>query len=389
MMMQILWAVSSVGKGHVIRDISIVEKLKKRSDIEIDWLAPDPAGVFLKERGYHVLEASAKLKGSGKVYHNIFKECKDVFNLTEYIKADTKLHQHDFEISESVWKGKKYDLLVGDEAFWLLSGFASNWGKKPAPFIFITDFIGTKTIKHHFSDRITTWINNLKFTYSHIGADLFVYIGYKEEIPDKRLGMFLPKGNQWAEKHCCFIKPIANFDPETIESKTELRKKLRLPLNSQIMIAQVGPEGQYKKRIGIIEKVFEQLRKEYPNTYFLMVCPEKGTKKWIHYHQYLDKLYRYFAASDFAIIQSGYGKIIELSALGIPFLAIPLDYHFEQEYIMKHRLKYYGTGKLLELRKHSPEKIASLAKEMMHLTVQPIKVDNGCEMASIILNMKN
>jgi hypothetical protein len=312
-----------------------------------------------------------------------------VFNLTEYIKADTKLHQHDFEISASAWKDKEYDLIVGDEAFWLLSGFASKWGKKPAPFIFITDFIGTKAIQHHFSDLITTWINNLKFTYSHIGTDLYVYIGSKNEIPDKKLGMFLPKGNQWAEKHCRFIKPIVNFDPETIENKTELRKKLGLPLNNRIIIAQVGPEGQYRKRIDIIEEVFEQLRHEYPNTYFIMVCPEKGAKSWIHYHHYLDKLYRYFAASDFAIIQSGYGKIIELSALGIPFLAIPLDYHFEQEYIMKYRLNYYGTGKLLELRKHSPETIKKIAIELMNVSVQPIEVDNGYEMASIILNMKN
>jgi UDP-N-acetylglucosamine:LPS N-acetylglucosamine transferase len=45
----------------------------------------------------------------------------------------------------------------------------------------------------------------------------------------------------------------------------------------------------------------------------------------------VDGLHRYFAASDFVITQSGYGKTSELSAIGVPFIAIPLDYHFEQD----------------------------------------------------------
>jgi hypothetical protein len=34
--MRILWAVSSVGKGHVIRDIAIAGQLQSLADIEID-----------------------------------------------------------------------------------------------------------------------------------------------------------------------------------------------------------------------------------------------------------------------------------------------------------------------------------------------------------------
>ena len=47
--MKILWAVSSVGKGHIMRDIAIVNQLKTLTDVEIEWLAPDPAGDFLRK----------------------------------------------------------------------------------------------------------------------------------------------------------------------------------------------------------------------------------------------------------------------------------------------------------------------------------------------------
>jgi len=63
--MKILWAVSSVGKGHIMRDLAIVNQLKISADVDIDWLAPDPAGNFLRDRGYNVLECSSRLAGSG------------------------------------------------------------------------------------------------------------------------------------------------------------------------------------------------------------------------------------------------------------------------------------------------------------------------------------
>jgi UDP-N-acetylglucosamine:LPS N-acetylglucosamine transferase len=117
----------------------------------------------------------------------------------------------------------------------------------------------------------------------------------------------------------------------------------------------------------------------------MLVGPEAATRTWIHDYRYLEKLYQYFAASDFALIQSGYGKTVELSALGVPFIAIPLDYHFEQEYLMAHRLKNDGLGKLITLRNHSPEEIAKEAQESLKQQGGSIPVDDGREIASIIL----
>jgi hypothetical protein len=383
--MQILWAVSSVGKGHIMRDIAIVNQLKTLADVEIDWLAPDPAGDFLNSRGYNVLECSSLLEGSGKTYEQVFRECTEEFNLMEYTRVETQLHKHDFRVSATAWEKNDYDVIVADEAFWLLTGFASRWGKKPAPFIFLTDFIGTKAMHSSLIDLFTAWYNNLRFSFSYMGPDLYLYVGDAEEIPDENMGFLLPGRRKWAQKHCRFVKPIVGFDPDAIQCKHALRQKLGLPEDNKLFLATIGPEGKYDQRITIIEQVFENLKRDFPDSYFIITCPEAGTKKWIHYHRFLDNLYQYFAVSDFVITQSGYGKVTELSALGVPFIAIPLDYHFEQEYLMGHRLDRYGVGKLVTMRDHNPQDIAKIVNQLLNLEMLPVEVDKGIEVANIIL----
>jgi hypothetical protein len=382
---RILWAVSSVGKGHIMRDMTIVKQLHALADVRVDWLAPDPGREFMGSRGYHVLDNSTQLLGSGKVYTQVFSSNVDEFNLIPYILADTQLHKHDFSVSAKVWKQTTYDVIVGDEAFWLLSGFASHWESKPAPFIFITDFIGTKAMQPRIRDMLVAWYNNLKFTMSHWGPDRYLYIGSAQEIPDERLGFALPRCRVWAEKHCEFVKPIVNFDVKALPDKQTLRKQLGLPQEIHLFLATVGPQGDFAHRIKKIEAIFKVLRIDFPKAHFILVCPNKGTQPWIQYELYLEGLYQYFAAADFVITQSGYGKIIELSAVGTPFIAIPLDYHFEQEYVMRHRLKKYGTGQLVTLRDHTPQQIAALVQQLLDKKVTRIEVDDGRDVARNIL----
>lgn len=383
--MRILWAVSSVGKGHVVRDIAIARQLGALEDVEIDWIAPHPAGEFLEHRGHRVLECSSRLAGSGRAYQRVFAECTDEFNLMDYIRAESKLHRRDFEVSRAAWAGKGYAVLVGDEAFWLLSGFSSRWGEKPAPFVFLTDFIGTKAMRWRVRDLWTAWTSNLGFSMSHLGPDLYVYIGEAEEIPSERFGPLLPGRRKWALRHCRFVKPIVPFDPREVPDKPALRRELGLPEAGRLFLATVGPEGNHAARTAVIERTFEELRGDFPDAHFIMVSPEPGDTPWIRHHRFLDGLHRYFAASDLVITQSGYGKVAELSALGIPFLAIPLDHHFEQEHFMRCRIDHHGAGELLTMRDHTPREIAEAARKRMERESPKLEVDSGREVAEIIL----
>jgi len=383
--MRILWAVSSLGKGHIMRDIAIVNQLQRLTDVEVDWLVPDPGGEFMRNRGYTVLDHSGLLSGSGKVYAQVFDGSSNEINLMRYTKADTRLHKHDFFVSKKAWEDKVYNVIIGDEAFWLLTGFASRWAAKPAPFIFLTDFIGVKSMQPDMNDILFAWYNNLKFTMSFLGPDIYIYIGYAEEIPDEPMGFLLPGRRSWARRHCRFVRPIVSFDPEALPNKSTLRENLGLPVHKTLFIATVGPEGDAYKRTTDIESVLELLRSDYPDAHFVMVSPEAGRKDWIQYHGYLDELYKYFAAADFVLTQSGYGKVAELAATGTPFIAVPLDFHFEQEYVMAHRLDHYGVGKIVTLRNNSPETIAAMALQLMGQGGRRVSVDDGTEVACIIL----
>jgi hypothetical protein len=387
--MKILWAVSSVGKGHVMRSMTIANRLQSMTDAEIDWLVPSPADTFMRQRGYNVLSCSSRLTGSGKAYDRVFADCTDEFNLMDYIRVETKLHKHDFLVCRKVWEKTSYDVIVGDEAFWLVSGFSSKWAKKPAPFVAITDFIGTRAMLPRIADRFTAWKNNLGFSFSHMGPDEYIFIGDPAEIPDERLGLFLPNRRKWAKNHCRFVTPVIGFDPNELPDKASLRKDLGLSEDQKVFLSVVGPEGNAAKRVHAVEQVFTRLKKDFPDAAFIMGCPKARDFPWIQYHRFLDPLPHYFAAADFVITQSGYGKVAELSALGIPFIAIPLDHHFEQEFFMGCRIDHYKTGKLMTLRDTSPEDMADTVKRLMNSVVPRISVDDGTEIAGIILDARN
>ncbi len=215
-------------------------------------------------------------------------------------------------------------------------------------------------------------------------ADVYVYIGCAGEIPDEPLGFLLPRRRAWAARHCRFVKPVVGFDPAAPVDKLELRRRLGLPTCGLVFLATVGPEGDHRTRVAYLERVFDLLRARHPGAEFILVCPEPGTRPWVRYHRRLEPLHEHFAASDFVLTQSGYGKATELAVLGVPFLAIPLDHHFEQEEYMAHRLRHHGVGRLVTLRDHTPESIAAMAEELIGRPVPRVAADDGSEIAGIV-----
>jgi UDP:flavonoid glycosyltransferase YjiC (YdhE family) len=234
-------------------------------------------------------------------------------------------------------------------------------------------------------DRLLSWYFNLSFGMSYLAPDAYVYLGHPEEIPDERFGFMLSSRRKWARRHCRFVDPIVTFDPAAFPDKRTARRKLGIK-EEKLFLAVLGPEGRSSQRMIKIESTLESLREDFPDARFVLVGALSGAKVWIQYTPYLERLYEYFAAADLVVIQSGYGKVVELSALGTPFIAIPLDHHFEQEYVMGHRLKHYGTGELVTLRDHAPAEIAAKARQLLSRPVRRIQVDDGSQVAKIVLD---
>jgi len=386
--MKILWTLSSVGLGHLMRDISIIEKILEISNLNIDLLVPKPALDKVPDK-LNLIPESYKLKGSGNAYYKVFKDCKDKFDLINFIKEDSKHYKHDFKVTIDLINTKDYSMLIGDEAFWLLSGFGMKWAKKRIPFIYITDFIGMKAMDDSIRNKMYVWFKNMQFAMTGNIPDLSIFIGSPEEIPNERFGFLLPNQRKWAKKYYNFEKPILKMDSKVGYDKIDLRDKLNLPIDKKIYLSIITNTGDYFKLFKIIENTYEIIKKKFPDSYFIMIAPEKGSRKFINYYKYLNNLYKYFYASDFVITQTGYGKIIELSALRVPFISIPLDYHFEQEYIMNHRLNFYSTGKQVLLREISSEMLFDEINNFETKESRMLDVDDGTEVAKIIIDFSN
>ena len=56
-------------------------------------------------------------------------------------------------------------------------------------------------------------------------------------------------------------------------------------------------------------------------------------------HSYVPDLYRHLAACDLAIVQGGLTTCMELTANRRPFIYVPLQHHFEQNFHVRHRLR--------------------------------------------------
>ncbi len=70
--------------------------------------------------------------------------------------------------------------------------------KKKWPFIVIHDFIGIEAASKSTAERIGVRVNNKKWIKHE--ADPSLFVGALEDIPDERVGIFLPNKRKYASE---------------------------------------------------------------------------------------------------------------------------------------------------------------------------------------------
>lgn len=388
---KILWALSSVGYGHLMRDLAAIDKLCTLSDVEVDILVPPPVDVK-KFSSHNVLEKSKQLQSSGVIYNRVLRTKNGESDLIDFIKEEDKYHEHDAKITKEILEKKSYDAIVADEAFWLLSGFARGWLEKKIPFIYISEFVGMKAMipsdeNKEFFDAV-----NFGFLYTLKNyVDLFIYFGSLNEVPDEKFGIGLPNQREWAKDNCHFNKPIVKDITKFDQSL--LRKKLFLPEDKTVILGIISGPAAYhnSKFLNLLESCFEKLQKNNDNMYFVIVDTSDNNFKrdngLIQYLKYTPNLIEYMYSSDLVITQAGLSKLAELMAMGKKFISIPMDYHFEQEYYCGLRVKAYSHASQILLRDTCSEKLYQEIQNKLKLNdeeITPIDYDDGSELAKTI-----
>ena len=145
-MKKVLFISGSLGLGHAARDLAIAGELRKTNpDLEILWMAEDPAITFLESWGEKVIPITGVKGGStdicdahGGSYHLYLAEV-----WLDWIKTFPER----VALFREVAKREKVDLVIGDETFDIFTEFTRHPELKDFRFVLIQDFLGIHHVK--------------------------------------------------------------------------------------------------------------------------------------------------------------------------------------------------------------------------------------------------
>ena len=396
-MKKILYVSGSIGMGHVTRDLAIAKELRKRNvDLEISWLADQPAKQVIKDSGENILPEADKYSNLTLQLENqakgpLLNNMKAMFNLGWSVSNQA------FEVFKGATSRQQFDLVIGDESSEILLGFKKNPSLKRMPFVFITDFVGWAAMTSSPIEKLVAFYINRSF-YSKkdlkrpaVEMDMCLFVGEEEDIPDTKLGFMLPKCREWARARCKFTGYVFPFDPSEYRDKAKVRATLGYG-KEPLVICSIGGTSIGKELLLLCGHSYQLIKKKLPEVRMILVCGPRLSAESLHVPQgvevkgYVPNLYQHFAASDLAIVQGGGTTTMELAALRRPFLYFPLQQHYEQQVQVAGVLKRHGAGINMTYSKTTPESLAeaiisNIGKEV---TYAPIPTDGAQKAAQLI-----
>jgi len=394
---RILFISGSLGLGHITRDIAIANEIRAvRSDIDIHWLASYPASLMLGENGERLLpEASDYLD------ENLIAEstsCGFKLNLFRYALAFRRQWQHNVDLVSRVTTREKYDLLIGDETYDLVSAYRQRPDLKKSPFVMIYDFVGFDAMTYAPMERLGIWLMNRTWSSGFPDSppvyDLGIFVGEPDDVPDRPFGFLLPNRRAFALARYEFVGYILPFRADEYSDCKEIRSKLGYS-NQKLIICAIGGTSIGRELLELCGKAFPLIKEKIPDARMILITGPRlagdciNVPEGVEIREYVPALYQHFAACDLAIVQAGGTTTLELTALGKPFLYFPIEGHCEQENYVGGRLARHHAGIRMKLSETSPQ---SLAEEAAHIIGKkmdyaPIPVDGARKAARLIAEL--
>ena len=389
----VLFISSSIGLGHAARDLAIAKELKKRNpDIEISWLAGDPARRVIEEAGEYLLPECELLGEDSSLAEKVSNGFK--LNVNKYLFTVLLEWRKSITAISRLTKEKKFDLIIADEAYELIVAFLLFPGiKKKAPFVMIYDFFGFEATTKNPFEKLGTYIWSLAWvTGNRIPwvEDLSLFVGNVEDIADKSYGVFLPNARKHAEKHYQFLGNILPFNPQDYSDTAEMKRRLGFG-TGPLIICSVGGTAIGVDLLNLCSRTYRILQDQLPELQMVLIGGPRidpssiVMTEGIQIKGYVPKLYEYFAACDLAIVQGGGTTTMELAALNKNFLYFPLEEHFEQK-LVSDKLARLGAGVKMSFSETDESILSKAVLENLGKTVEDhqIRIDGAVKAAEYI-----
>ena len=396
---KILFISGSLGLGHIGRDLEIVKMLRKFNlDLQVSWLADNPATTVLKEAGEKLLPEAELITHGNRELKSKAKNHR--VNLTRWVMNMRKDWSKNAKIVIEVIQRENFDLVIGDETYDLGIELLRDPNLKQFPFVIIYDFLGLDRVTNNPIDTITTYYTNRLWTkiITHKPKlyDKTIFIGEIEDIQNKKFGLLMPNRRTLAEKYFEFIGYILTFDPKDYMDKDKIRKILGYN-KDPLVICSIGGTSAGKELLDLSIKAVPMIRKEIPDFKMMLILGPEVPLDYVKPIEgvtvtgYLPNLYKHLAAADLAIVTGGGTITLELTALQKPFLYFPLENHFEQEIAVAQRCKRHKAGLRMDFSKTTPK---TLAREVINnigkiVQYSTIPIDGAQKVAKLINQMLN
>ncbi len=392
---RILYISGSFGLGHITRDLALANELRKQNpNIEISWLASEPASNLLRDAGEQLLPESAEWANENVIAENTAQGIH--FNLINFLINARPNWIHNVEVFMKVTKQRSYDLVIGDETYEIIVAFKKKPELKTMPFVMIYDFIGTKAMTKSLRDKFGAyywnriWSKDFHKESPHV--DMRLFVGELDDIPDKKFGFLLPNQRAWALEKCKFIGYMLPFEPGEYNNKKQIRAKLGYG-DESLVVCSIGGTAVGKEMLELCAQSYAMIKGKIPNVRMTLICgprlapAELKVPAGVEVKGYVPKLYEHFAASDLSIVQAGATTTTELTALRIPFLYFPLVDHFEQRVPVTYRLNRHKAGIRMEYSETTPGSLAEailehIGKETHYLDIPT----DGAQKAAKLIN---
>lgn len=365
---QILFLSGSVGLGHVFRDLEIAKELRSQiPDCKIVWLASEPARSFLTESGETLHPIIDKWAAETDILESINKRSSEkgkVFhaNLIRYLLKFRTAWNENVKLFNEIMKEEIYDLVIGDETFELNIALRRRKIIIKSAYAMIVDFVGTDIMsKSPVETLIAYKINHIWAKFKKLAIPIF--IGEKDDIPDKPFGFMLPNRKESVKDIYNFVGYILPFNPEDYKFNNEIRKRLELR-NEPLIVCAVGGTSIGLPLLELCCRTFPLVKEKIHDIKMVIAAGPRVCTKYLNIpegvilKEYVPKLYEYFAACDLAIVQAGSTTTLELVALNKPFLYFPIEQHFEQQLHVTPRLERLNAGIKMKFSQTTPKELA-------------------------------
>jgi predicted glycosyltransferase len=212
--------------------------------------------------------------------------------------------------------------------------------------------------------------------------DRSIFIGDPDDIVPDVFGEQLPGIREWTVANFEFSGYVTGFDPADFVDREALRAELGYRRDQRVCVVTVGGSGVGGHLVRRVVEAVPAARRLVPDLHFVVVVgPRLDPRSFppcdgVEYHRFVPDLYRHLAACDLAIVQGGLTTCMELTANRRPFIYVPLQNHFEQNFHVHHRLQRYGAGRRVDYHDAAdPDLLATAIVAELGRTVDYLPVD--------------